>query len=221
MNNPFDRVAVERAIGYTFQDESILITAFTHPSYSNEHSGATSFERLECLGDKVLGFIVMDALYRERIGDEGDLTDILRALVSKQPLTGAAEKIGIGTFVRYGKGTVGGEKTLSDLYESVVAAVYLDGGMNCARDFVQRTLLNVIGPIRSIAVKTDFKSALNEYAGKHALGVPTYVWEEDQTVRVVIGKTVYAQQERKANQRKQAVEQCAAEQALIKLHKTR
>ena len=221
MNDPFDRAAVERAIGYTFQDESLLLAAFTHPSYTNEHVGAMSFERLECLGDKVLGFIVMDTLYRERTGDEGDLTDVLRALVSKQPLTRVAEKIGIGAFVRYGKGTVGGEKTLSDLYESVVAAVYLDGGIRCARRFVQRTLFSAIGPIGAVAVKTDFKSALNEYAGKHALGVPTYVWEEDRTVRVVIGETVYAQQERKANQRKQAVEQCAAEQTLIKLHKTR
>lgn len=220
MSNPFDRTAVEQAIGYAFTDETLLFTAFTHPSYSNEHQGAQSFERLECLGDKVLGFIVMDALYRERTGDEGDLTDLLRTLVSKEPLTNAAKKIGIGKFVRYGKGTVGGDKTLSDVYESVVAAVYLDGGMGNARDFVRRTLLTA--SIQTVTAKTDFKSRLNEYAGKNALGVPTYVWDEgDQTVKLVIRETIYAEVNRKENQRKQAVEQCAAEQTLIKLHKTR
>ena len=221
MNNPSIHGA-EQAIGYVFADKQLLLTALTHPSYANEHADCQSYQRLECLGDKVLGLIVMEKLYRERSGDEGDLTDVLRMLVSKQPLTVACERVGLGAFIRCGKGASGGEKTLSDVYESVVAAVYLDGGRSQAEKFVERTLLPQIGSLGALAAKTDFKSRLNEYAGKHALGVPEYAWDDkDQALTLRLQGQTYAVLPRDGTQRKQAVEQAAAELALTKLYETR
>lgn len=147
------------------RDVALFERAFTRSTYANEHAGAESYERLECLGDKVLGLIVMERLYRERPGDAGDLTQAQKKLVSRDPLTRASAGAGLPAFIRWGKGERPGDKVLSDVYEAVVAALYLGKGMAEARAFVERTLL-AGQPLAEMDVSPqaigDYIAALNE-----------------------------------------------------------
>ncbi len=144
-----DVSAAERALGYVFSDKSLLVRALTHPSLANErpdlHPEDTN-DRLEFLGDAVLGYIVSEELFsREKASGAGRLTALRRAAVSKQPLAGAVRKMGLRAFLMAGK-SLGGqgagaeEKLLSDIFEAVLAAVCLDGGMDAARRFVLKNL---------------------------------------------------------------------------------
>lgn len=138
--NPTERPyeEIERALGYKFSDKSLLDAAFTHPSCAKE----TSYQRLEFLGDAVIGYIVADQLYRTCDAEEGGLTRLRSNYVSKDALTPVSKEMGLIRFLRYAGGERNlGEKVYSDLFEAVTAAIYLDGGIGAARAFLENHLV--------------------------------------------------------------------------------
>ena len=159
---------LQNKLGYTFRDQSLLIHALTHSSYANEHraEGASSNERLEFLGDSVLGMVVADHLFRAHPDmPEGELTRTRAALVCEGSLHEVARSLGLGRCLRLGKGEdAGGGRSrpsiLADATEAMFAAVYLDGGMEPARDIIRRFILD---KEREKAVDRDYKTALQEY----------------------------------------------------------
>ena len=136
---------LQKKLGYTFKDEKLLQTALTHSSYANEAKGrGVCNERLEFLGDSVLGMVTAEYLYSHcpQVA-EGGLTKQRAALVCEKALAGYARELGLGDCLRLGHGEkrTGGDKRpsiLSDAFESVLAAVYLDGGMEPAKALVLR-----------------------------------------------------------------------------------
>ena len=145
----------EKKLGYVFRDKSLLETCFTHASYAKTH-GTQSNERLEFLGDALIGFLVAEELYRGSDDQEGDMTKRRIAIVSKRPLEEAVRAMGIGYVYFSGGENNLGKKSISSLFEAVAAGIYLDGGMECARTFVREKLLPYAGNF------DDFKSRLNE-----------------------------------------------------------
>jgi ribonuclease-3 len=158
---------LEENLGYTFQDRSLLLHALTHSSYANEHRGAglTSNERLEFLGDSVLGMVVADYLFRTHPDmPEGELTRTRAALVCEGSLHEVAKTLNLGAYLRLGKGEdAGGGRTrpsiLADATEAMLAAVYLDGGITPARAIIQKLILD---KEQEKAVDRDYKTALQE-----------------------------------------------------------
>ena len=141
---------LEKKLGYTFRDPSLLRAALYHSSYANEHRGAhiSSNERLEFLGDAVLGLVTAEHLYKTHPDlPEGDLTRLRAALVCEESLHEVAQALGLGDHLCLGKGEEQGggrqrPSILADATESVFAAVYLDGGMDAARELIHRVLLD-------------------------------------------------------------------------------
>ena len=159
---------LEEVIGYRFDNISLLQNALTHSSYANErwHNGLMSNERLEFLGDSVLGMLVAEYLYRsfpDRL--EGELTRMRADMVCENALAEIARQIGLGQHLLLGKGeeSNGGRSRgsiLADAVESVIAACYLDGGMDAAREFVERFVLTRVPAAKMKNV--DYKTALQE-----------------------------------------------------------
>ena len=172
---------LEEKLGHFFHDRSLLETALTHSSYANENKahGIVCNERLEFLGDSVLGVTVADFLYRQYTGmPEGRMTRLRAELVCEQSLYRVAQKLELGRFLRLGKGEEhnGGRERpsiLSDAVEAVIAAMYLDGGMATAAGFIHRCLLDELGPMEPMAY-TDFKTALQELVQRRSGQVLTY-----------------------------------------------
>lgn len=156
----------ERAIGYTFRNKSLLKQCFTHKSFGDSKKEAHN-ERLEFLGDAVLQLAVSESLYLREDTDEGSMTETRKRYVSRDALTEAAKKAGILEYLRYagGEDTVGG-KTPSNLFEAVVAGIYLDGGMNAARAFLKRFLEE--------GEFCNYKSLLQEYVQERTKRPPEY-----------------------------------------------
>lgn len=140
---------LEQHLDYTFHDLRLLRAALYHSSYANEHraQSVSSNERLEFLGDAVLGFVSADYLYRKHPDlPEGELTRIRAALVCEDSLHEVAQRLHLGDFLMLGKGEESGggrhrPSILADAVEAVLAAVYLDGGIDEARALVHRILL--------------------------------------------------------------------------------
>lgn len=159
---------LEEALGYTFQNKALLENALTHSSYANENrrEGQTSNERLEFLGDSILGFVVAEFLYRtfpDR--PEGELTRFRAELVCEKSLAQIAGRIGLGDYLRMGHGEEqGGGRTrpsiIADAVESVLAASYLDGGFPAARGIVDRLLLSQVHGFKT--QNQDYKTQLQE-----------------------------------------------------------
>ncbi len=158
---------LEAAVGYQFRNISYLQNALAHSSYANErwHDSFKSNERLEFLGDSVLGFVVAAHLYSQFPNHlEGDLTRMRADLVCETALAKAARKIDLGRHILLGNGEEQGggrrrDSILSDAFESVIAAMYLDGGMTVARDFILRFVLDE-EPRQP--QNRDYKTALQE-----------------------------------------------------------
>ena len=160
---------LETRLGHSFKDASLLETALTHSSYANENAAAHCVcnERLEFLGDSVLGVTVADFLYRQYPDmPEGRMTRLRAELVCEQSLYHVAQKLDLGCCLRLGKGEEhnGGRRRpsiLSDAVEALIAAMYLDAGMETASAFIHRYLLDDLGPMEPVFT-TDFKTALQE-----------------------------------------------------------
>ena len=159
---------LENAIGYRFQNIQLLQNALTHSSYANErwHNSLLSNERLEFLGDSVLGMLVAEYLYHNFPNrPEGELTRMRADMVCEQTLAAAANRIGLGTHLLLGHGEEqgGGRKRnsiLADAMESVIAACFLDGGMEAALKVVQQFILVEV-PVTKLH-NVDYKTKLQE-----------------------------------------------------------
>lgn len=161
---------LERKIGYVFKDKRLLQLALSHSSYANEKADKANNERLEFLGDSVLGFITAEYLY-SLLSDrpEGELTKIRANAVCEKSLAAFANEISLGEHILLGKGemlTGGRERPsiLSDAFEAVIAAIYLDGGIEEAKKFVLRFVSK--SNTDTVAV-TDYKTLLQEVIQKN------------------------------------------------------
>ena len=171
---------LEERLGYRFRDTELLALALTHSSWSNErglgHKGCN--ERLEFLGDSILGFVVAETLY-QTYGDkpEGEMTRLRAELVCEASLVEAAEPLGLGEHLRLSRGEAmgGGHQRpsmIADAFEAVLAAIYLDGGEGAAREFLGRTILPRIRT--AAAAKHDYKTLLQEAVQRLGISAPTY-----------------------------------------------
>lgn len=161
----------QNTINYHFKDESLLETAFTHSSYANEkHLSRQCNERLEFLGDSVLGIVSADYFYHNHHNlPEGEMTKRRAACVCEKSLHGFAEEIGIGKYILLGKGEehTGGRtrpSILADAFEAVIAAIYLDGGLEQARKFIMHFLKDAANTPSAFS---DYKTALQEIIQKN------------------------------------------------------
>ena len=176
--------SLQHAIGYRFRDRGLLEHAMTHTSRANEDvsGGVLDNESLEFLGDAVLGFVVADLLFREFPAyDEGQKSKLKASLVSTATLARQAERLGIGDHLLLGRGEEksGGRRKqalLADGYEALIAAIYLDGGIDQARAFIGREFADAIGAARrdGVAGPQDYKSTLQELLQARELPLPEY-----------------------------------------------
>jgi len=161
---------LEKKLNYTFRDPALLSEALSHSSYANEHRAAhlNSNERLEFLGDSVLGFVTAEFLFVQHPDlPEGDLTRIQAALVCEQSLYEVARKLELDKYLKLGRGEEAGggrERTsiLADATEAVFAAVYLDGGIGAASQLIHRVLLDAEKEEAVEERRRDYKTALQE-----------------------------------------------------------
>ncbi|MBR4864282.1 MAG: ribonuclease III [Oscillospiraceae bacterium] len=171
---------LEAAIGYRFKNITLLQNALTHSSYANEywHNSLMSNERLEFLGDSILGMVVAEHLYRNFPDrPEGELTRMRADMVCEQALAKVADRLGLGGHLLLGHGEEqGGGRSrasiLADAVESVIAAVFIDGGMEPAKHFVESFVLCNV-PVTKLK-NADYKTALQELVQQKKNQVITY-----------------------------------------------
>jgi ribonuclease-3 len=168
--------AAEKSLAYSFQDRSLLTQALTHRSV--EAAGGVDYERLEFLGDRVLGLVVTEMLM-ESFPDEreGALAKRLAALVRQETLAGVARDIGLGRHIRLSRGEEEGggrenEAILADVCEAIIAAIYHDGGLNAARDFIEEHWRDRLQSVD--APPQDAKTTLQEWAQGRGMALPKY-----------------------------------------------
>ncbi|SEB45232.1 ribonuclease-3 [Paenibacillus sp. GP183] len=227
-----DLKALQRAIGISFQNPELLKQAFTHSSYVNEHriSGPKDNERLEFLGDAVLELTVSEFLFFTYPGRmEGELTKLRASIVCEPSLVVFAEKLDFGAYVLLGKGEelTGGRSRpalLADVFEAFIGALYLDQGLEIAKNFLKRYVFTQIS-IEGKLLVIDYKTQLQEHTQQHNLGIIEYrivdergpahdrefiseVYMGDQLLGNGIGRS------------KKEAEQQAASKALAKLNVT-
>jgi ribonuclease-3 len=212
------------ALGDPELDPELLERALTHRSYAYENGGLPTNERLEFLGDSVLGVVVTETLYRMHPDlSEGRLAKLRAAVVNARALAGVAETIGLGDHIKLGRGeeaTGGRNKAsiLSDTVEAVIGAVHLSGGGIVTSAEVVHLLFDpLIEAASAMGAGLDWKTSLQELTAEHGLGVPEYVIEDEGpdhmktfVARVRVGGTVYGQG---GGRSKKEAEQGAAETA--------
>ena len=228
----------EERIGYSFKDKTLLRTCFTHSSYSHEHACKNN-ELLEFFGDAVLEFVVTEYLFSKfRDEDEGKLTAYRQQIVSRKPLAQAIMKLGLNEYILYGEGEKKNtpehhEASCENLYEALVAGIYLDGGEEEARKFIGRTLLNRFRPDKKpssgevkhaaqIGKSENYKGRLQEFVQKNKLGEIEYketgktgpAHDPVFTVAVFVGENKLGEA---SGKKKSGAEQDAATIALQKL----
>jgi ribonuclease-3 len=164
--------------------DELLDRALMHRSFAYENGGLPTNERLEFLGDSVLGLIVTDTLFRKHPDlPEGNLAKLRAAVVNSRALAGVARGLRLGSYIRLGKGeegTGGRDKSsiLADTLEAVIGAVYLDGGMEAADALVHRLFDPVIARSARLGAGLDWKTSLQELTAAEDLGGPEYVVDE-------------------------------------------
>ncbi len=177
MKNDFKEL--QKKLGYTFKNEKLLMRAMSHSSYVNEnHSIGESNERLEFLGDSVLGLITAENFYMNYTKlPEGELTKLRAATVCEKSLAGFARELELGKYLLLGKGEMltGGRERPSiqaDAFEALIAAIYLDGGMDEARKFVLKYIDEAIRKHQSFK---DYKTMLQEIVQRNPGEIVEYV----------------------------------------------
>ena len=157
-------------------DAETLRLALTHRSYAYEHGGIPTNERLEFLGDSILGFSVTDALFRDHPDlSEGELAKRRSAVVSTRALAGIARDLGLGQYILLGQGeklTNGRDKAsiLADTTEAIIGAVYLTNGIEAARAMVMRLIGPLLADTEALGAGTDWKTSIQEIAAARKLG---------------------------------------------------
>jgi ribonuclease III len=201
----------------------LLDRALTHRSFAYENGGLPTNERLEFLGDSVLGLVVTDTLFRKHPDlPEGNLAKLRAAVVNSRALASVARGFRLGSYIRLGKGeeaTGGRDKSsiLADTLEAVIGAVYLDGGLEAADALVHRLFDPVIARSARLGAGLDWKTSLQELTAEQELGGPEYLVDESgpdhqKSFRAVakIGDRIYGEGEGRS---KKEAEQQAAELA--------
>lgn len=214
----------EEIIGYKFKDKNLIFTALSHSSFANENKKQRkSNERLEFLGDSVLSIIVSDFIFEHyTFLPEGELTKIRASLVCEKALFKFAKEIRLGEFIMLGRGeeNTGGRtrpSILADAFEAVIAAIYLDGGMEAAQKYVLRFIPKNFDP-RHYHI-TDYKTILQEIIQRNPEEMVEYVLKDEKgpdhdkefTVQVMLNSNVIGEGKGKS---KKNAEQMAAKQAL-------
>ena len=166
-------------IGYRFDDWSLLERSLAHRSWCAETPGAISNERLEFLGDAVLGWAIADLVYHRYPVAEGQLTDLRKSVVNAIALAEVAQEIGLGEHVLLGRGesAAGGAdkpSILSDAFEAVLGAVYLDGGAEAAYEMVERLVMPRMPDSADSMGQFDQKTQLQELSARLGRGAPVY-----------------------------------------------
>lgn len=226
---------LEERIGYRFRDRGLLEHALTHRSRVHEDASGGVFdnESLEFLGDSVLGFVISDMLFRQfPQHNEGQKSKLRASIVSATALARLAERLGLGEFLILGRGEekTGGRRKhaiIADCYEALIAAIYLDGGIEPASGFIQRQFQALIADAKRGGVHEDFtedyKSALQERLQRDGRGLPVYRLAAEVgpphrrsfEVEIVVGDEVMAKAEGKT---KKEAAQAAAKEALTMLN---
>lgn len=214
---------LRRALGEPELDPELLDRALTHRSYAYENGGLPTNERLEFLGDSVLGVVVTETLYRMHPDlPEGRLAKLRAAVVNARALAGVARELELGQYIKLGRGeeaTGGREKAsiLSDTVEAVIGAVHLSGGIEVSSVVVHRLFDPLIESASAMGAGLDWKTSLQELAAERGLGVPEYVIEDDGpdhqktfTAQVRVGGRLYGNGNGRS---KKEAEQGAAETA--------
>ncbi len=155
---------IEKILGYEYKDTKLLETALTHSSYANEHN-CESYERFEYLGDALVNFIVAEYLYKNFNVGAGDLSKFRAKLVSTEKLSEVITKTNLKYFIVMGSSMKEpSQNLLADIYESLLASIYLDGGLAECKKFVMRTLLiNKDNVEKVVYNETDYKTHLQEF----------------------------------------------------------
>lgn len=174
-----DLSALTERIGYEFDDVSLLRRALAHRSWVAETPGSESNERLEFLGDAVLGWVIADVVYHRYDVPEGGLTDLRKAVVNAVALAEVAADIGLGEHILLGRGesAAGGAdkpSILSDAFEAVLGAVYLDGGHEAAFELVERLVVPRMPVSVDALDQIDQKTHLQELAARAGRAAPVY-----------------------------------------------
>ena len=168
---------IEEIIGYKFSDRTVLCQAFTHSSVVDNRR--SSNERLEFLGDSILGVVICQILF-ERFEHylEGDLTKIKSMLVSRRTCAKVTKELGLHTFLKVAKGMAQSRALTGSIaagvLEAVIAAIYLDGGFEAAQDFITRSFFTLISQADAKQTHGNFKSLLQQHAQQHFNTVPVY-----------------------------------------------
>ena len=214
----------QEKIGYRFKDEGLLFEALSHSSYANENKKTrNSNERLECLGDSVLSIVVSDHIFEHyKHLPEGELTKMRASLVCEKALFEFSKKIDLGSYIFLGKGEemTGGRtrpSIVSDAFEAVIAAIYLDGGMEIVSQYILSFLPENITP--DFSVFHDYKTALQEVIQRnpeekieyHLKGESGPDHNKQFTVQVLLNSNVIGEG---TGRSKKTAEQLAAKEAL-------
>lgn len=176
---PAGLAELARRIGYRFNDWSLLERALAHRSWCAETPGAISNERLEFLGDAVLGWAIADIVYHRYPVAEGQLTDLRKSVVNAIALAEVAQAMGLGEHILLGRGEslAGGSdkpSILSDAFEAVLGAVYLDGGADAAYAMVDRLVVPRMPDTADAMGQFDQKTQLQELSARLGRGTPVY-----------------------------------------------
>lgn len=197
---------LQETIGVNFKDPDLLQQAFIHSSYTNEKADSILLdnERLEFLGDSLLGFTIAEVLYREFPQlTEGELTEIRISLVRQETLAQLAKELKLGDYLWLGKGeeTTGGRDrltNLADAFEALIGAVYLDQGIIIAQNFILDELGTHITKVKDEGIGRNYKALLQEYTQAKYKQLPTYqtiqasgpAHDKHFTIKVSLGNEV-------------------------------
>jgi len=202
-------------------EPGLLERAVTHRSYAYENGGLPTNERLEFLGDSVLGLVVTDTLYRTHPDlPEGQLAKLRAAVVNAKALAGIGRQLGLGEHLLLGRGeeTTGGRdksSIVADTVEAVIGAVYLDQGLDVATSLIHRLFDPLIAESAGLGAGLDWKTSLQELCAARSLGVPEYVVDESGPdhmksfrARVRVGSELYG--DGRGGSKKEAEQQAAS-----------
>lgn len=223
---------LQESLGYRFRDTSLLKHALSHSSYANEHRTGhrsphtQSYERLEFLGDSILGYVCADYLYRTFPElPEGDLTRIRASVVCEEALHREAVALSLSDYLLLGRGenTSGGRERpsiLADVVESIIGAIYLDGGIDPARAFILSFLTSYIDEVVGRGHPRDYKTLLQEIVQKNREETLSYALtgesgpdhDKSFTVDLLLNSNVFSSG---SGHSKKAAEQAAAKAALV------
>jgi ribonuclease-3 len=221
---------LEQLLGYSFRNQEFLVQAVTHPSYLHEASEvvAGDYQRLEFLGDAVLGLLLAEMLYvKYPDWDEGALSQLRSRLAGQDILADRARTLGIGRFILLGRGeeqSAGREKDsiLADVLEALIAALYQDGTILAAHRFVNNLFESLVANPEALVLGRDTKSELQEFLSINGQPAPEYLLQEESgpphdcifVFRILVGDTFVGIGQGKS---KKTAQQAAAAEALDKL----